>query len=149
MDLGDQLVNFLNDKMDSFPMKKVGDYIADKTVEDSRRGVDPMGDSYGSYAQSSRQSGRVNLRDRQHGIEDTKFNEVSSREGRVTLDGQSGLEGTSSFKPTSQALWYHQEGDTFGGRVRKTFPEKEDETSKGVQDKLNHIDTIIEDYFNE
>ncbi len=158
MNLGDQFSQIIESKMQNVPVEKVGDVFIDGMEVDSNRGVDPTGKSYDSYEDNTikKKSGQtlVNLRDTNRSIE-TSDNTMETRGSdfastRIAFSGTAGRIGKSK-KPASEVFAYHQGKEVIarGGKQRKVFPEQEDVTSSGVQEKLDKVDILLTEYFNE
>lgn len=150
MNLGQQFADIINEKMDTIPVKEIGDVFIDKVEIDTHRGVNPAGQSYIPYAPSTaKRKGRsspVTMRDRSRSVEtlDQQARELSTRLG---FEGNAGYSGSS--KPAGEVFYMHQKGEARGNKVRKVFPEDEDVTSPGVTEALETIELILEKHFNE
>ena len=148
--IGTQLNTILEEKMSELPVEEVGDIFIDKVEIDTQRGVDPTGQAYVPYAPStSKKKGRsspVTMRDRSRSIE-TLDQQARGLETRLSFQGNAGYAGSS--KPSGEVFYMHQEGKARGGNVRKAFPKDEDLTSAGVQEAIEKVEFLLEDYFNE
>ena len=155
MSLGDQLEDFIREKMKTFPIERVGDVFIDGMETDTNRGVDVTGSPFPPYENSTirKKNGQslVNLRDRSRSIETLDnaetMSDSTSASTTLRFSGNAGYGGSS--KPAGNVFHYHQKGTAKGGKIRRIFPEPGDESSDNVQSKLNKVEIILEDYFNE
>jgi len=151
MTLSDQLTEIIRQKYNSLPMDELGGVFVEKTKTDTLRGVDPTGSEYPAYEKdtaSRKGSSTVTMRDHGFSMESLFSDTVAFNEAKLSFSGLAGKEGTKSRKPGGEVFLMHQEGSASGGKVRKVFPEPEDENSQGVQAAISEFENIIEQHFN-
>ncbi len=155
MNLGDQFNQIISDKMDTLPIQEVGDVFIDGVEVDTNKGIDVTGSSFRDYEPETvkRKGGQrtVTMRDRSRSIESldntNSMSDSNSASTRLSFSGNAGY--GSSSKAAGNVFHHHQKGTAKGGKVRKIFPESGDETSENVQRKLDKVEIILAEHFNE
>lgn len=138
MDIGVQFSEIMLKKMQSLPLQEMAQVYVDKTLEDTRMGVNPGGDPMPAYAPSTvKRKGRANvdMRDRDHSIEEVDF--------QFTDDV-----ATLFFPEKSEVFEMHFSGTARGGNIRKVVPSEQDENSPGMEQSYEQVKQILQRHFN-
>lgn len=147
--IGNEFLNIIEDKMSTLPVKEVGDIFIDKVEIDTQRSVDPTGQPYIEYAESTaRRKGYSNpdMRDKSRSVE-TLDQQARGLETRLEFQGNAGYGSTS--RPSGEVFYMHQEATARGNKKRKLFLEEEDLTSSGALEAIERVEIRLEEHFNE
>lgn len=132
MSLGQQFNEFITGAYNELPMEKIGQVLMEKTLEDTERGLQPSGEPFAGYAESTRKPDPVRLRDTDFSIESI-FQSVAENQTEI------------GFQQKGEIFELHQTRRAKGGKERRVFPEEQDEAGLPME----QLTDIVTDHFNE
>lgn len=132
-----EIESILTELVETIPKERVAQIYVDKTLSDTLEGVEPDGNPFLDYEESTvkrKGSDEVNFRDIDFDLEKLAF----------TVD-----EDIELFFPSKSDIFdMHQQGSARGGKRRKIFPEEEDLGSPRMESSYEQVEQILEEHFN-